>query len=127
MKIQRPASNCENKFTRLSLENGVLTIQRKAWGIRKQHVIKLDSICDYKLVQHTPFYRGLTLYTFDHEASLAEWKKVRKHAPINITSMNSREFTRLLEQLIEASEMNQQLGIRKQSWFYTSMSLSLYA
>lgn len=87
--------------------------------------IPLENICDYKEVGRFPFYKGLILYVIDQEASLGEWKKVRKLRPFNTVGMRKREYQQLMEQVKNAVYSNAQLGVRKKSWFYAPVSINL--
>lgn len=87
--------------------------------------VPLASICDYEVIGSLDSTRHLVLYVFDHNSSIAEWKKVRKLKAIDTTDLPEEEYKRVLRSVTDMAETNQQLGIRNQSWFYASMAVSL--
>lgn len=87
--------------------------------------IPLASICDYEVIGDADSTRHLVLYVFDHHTSIGEWKKVRKLKAIDTTDLPEEKYKRILCSVADMAKTNQQLGVRKQSWFYTSMVVSL--
>lgn len=87
--------------------------------------VEVASICDYEVLGSLDSKRSLVLYVFDHKTSIAEWKKVRKLKAIDTTDLPELEYKKLMRTVTHMAEINQQLGIRQQSWFYASMAVSL--
>ncbi|MCE7996170.1 MAG: hypothetical protein HEP71_29590 [Roseivirga sp.] len=97
-------------------------IQGKIGSLKE---VPVASICDYEVQGDLDSKRDLVLYVFDHNQSIAEWKKVRKLKAIDTTDLPEQEYKRLMRRVSDMAETNQQLGIRNQSWFYASMAVSL--
>lgn len=84
--------------------------------------IPLGNICDFEERTHTPGLRELVLHVFD--SSIGEWTRVRKLKPLNTTELADRDYERMMQRIREVVEVNQQLGVRKDSWFYTAMPVN---
>ena len=109
---------------RLSANGRSLLVQTSRWlgkGSQQVREIPLESICDYEYSQN----QKLVLYYFDKANTVAEWKRLKKLKAIDTAGMDGTTRQLLLAKIKEMVRINQQLGVRKQHWYYMSMPVSL--
>ncbi|GAB5526734.1 MAG: hypothetical protein Roseis2KO_46060 [Roseivirga sp.] len=112
----------DGRFLKVFSHSTLSRIQGKPGKLKE---VAIASICDYEVLGDLDSKRSLVLYVFDHGASVTEWKKIRKLKAIDITDLPAAEYKRVLERVAYMADTNQQLGIRKRSWFYAAMAVSL--
>jgi len=122
--LQTKKGRSQSSPMRLSANGRSLLIPACSWlSARREKVreISLSSICDYELSHD----KKLVLYTFDQSNAVAQWKRVKKLKAIDISEMDTITRQLLLAKIKEMVRTNQQLGIRKQRWYYISMPVCL--